>query len=135
MQPEEKRMNTVQYIGSRPIRDEERGTFELAHDVEVWGRGVRVALSDGETVHEFPNWSINRDGRASGGTYSYALSGTGELHIVETYHYAPGSMDHELRQGKPKRSIVLTYSGHGWSNVTGDLVDAGDLVPSPVDVQ
>lgn len=125
-------MNTVQHIGSRPIRDDDRSIFELAHDVETSGNGVRVALSDGETVHEFPNWAIDRDGRMSAGHYSYALSGTGELHIVETYHYAPGSLKYEANKGKPKRSIVLTYSGHGWRNVTGDLVDASDLVPRPV---
>jgi hypothetical protein len=117
---EEKRMNTVQYIGRRPMKDEDRDTYTLDHNVEEWGTGVRVTLSDGETVHEFPNWTIEREERRSMGSYSYALSGTGELHIIETF-YAPGSMLAEVNGGKPRVTIVQTYSGHAWRNATGPV--------------
>ena len=94
---EEKRMNTVQYIGRRPMKDEDRDIYTLDHSVEEWGTGVRVTLSDGETLHEFPNWTIEREDRRSMGSYSYALSGTGELH-----------------------------SGHAWRNATGPVGSIGD---------
>lgn len=124
-------MNTVQYIGRRPMKDDDRDIYTLGHDVEEWGTGVRVTLSDGETVHEFPNWTIERE-RKSWGSYSYALSGTGELHIIETF-YAPGSADAELNEGKPKRTIVQTYSGHAWRNATGpvDSIDGESAAALP----
>jgi len=113
----------IQYIGRRPVTEKDRELTDFAQHVETVGNGVRVTLSDGETIHEFPNWVS--DGRDRGnpvteGSYSYALSGTGELHVVERYH-GPGTMTTELNDGKPSYSIQVTYGAHAWRSVTGPI--------------
>ncbi len=111
------------FVGAMPAADY-KGSDDHWY-VHPISNPVQVQLTDG-TVHAYyGHWSTERydqDGRKlreEDGWHRYALSGTGELHIVKSVTITHLHVDPTRTEMIEQESIEITYATHAWRWATG----------------
>lgn len=119
----------VQRFIGKMSASEFRATMPGDTFIEPHVSNVRVTMSDGSVRDYIGRWSrrVSEDGTQTMtelGEHFYALSGTGELHIVMVWtvtHYDAGGSWKEIITDE---SVVVTFAAHAWITAEGPRGDA-----------
>lgn len=106
------------FIGTLPIEEYRSESPGHTH-VSYPDRPVKVTLDDG-TGHAFVGSWKRTDGEVIElGSHVFALSETGALHIVQSWHVTHAPDSSGTRETVMQEHVVITYAAGTWRWVTG----------------